>query len=394
MAATSKKDTLRVLGTQATLLEPIRRQAEADLGVKIVYEVLDGVSAQQKAVTDPASFDIYDQWFNSAELVWTAGSLQPIELGRIALWDKVSDLTKKGRLTAHAKLGQGVNPVSRLYVKSDKSLGPQPSDWISMLPTAHNVDSFGYHPKIRRDLRPDEPESWAWLLDKRWRGKVAILSDPAIGAVDIALALQAGGRLEFDDIGNMTIEEIDALFALLTELRRSGHFRATWSSIPESVRVMERSNVLLANLWSPAITMLRAKHKSLVYASPVEGYRGWHSGIGLSSHLEPKTRDLAYDYLNWWLSGPAGAIVARQGYYMSVLDTTKEQLSPEEWAYWYEGAPATCDLCDPGGSVVVRAGELRDGGSYWKRLSNIAVWNAVMDEHNYLVRRWNEFLLA
>jgi putative spermidine/putrescine transport system substrate-binding protein len=40
------------------------------------------------------------------------------------------------------------------------------------------------------------------------------------------------------------------------------------------------------------------------------------------------------------------------------------------------------------------ASSLRDGDSYWKRFSNIAVWNAIMDESTYLVQRWLEFLSA
>jgi hypothetical protein len=32
-------------------------------------------------------------------------------------------------------------------------------------------------------------------------------------------------------------------------------------------------------------------------------------------------------------------------------------------------------------------GQWRDGGSYADRLGLVAVWNSVMDEHNYLVRR-------
>ena len=39
-------------------------------------------------------------------------------------------------------------------------------------------------------------------------------------------------------------------------------------------------------------------------------------------------------------------------------------------------------------------GEVRDGGSYETRMSNIAVWNSVMDEHQYLVSKWNEFLAS
>jgi len=58
------------------------------------------------------------------------------------------------------------------------------------------------------------------------------------------------------------------------------------------------------------------------------------------------------------------------------------------------GKAAAEDLTGPDGSVVVRKGEARDGGSYEQRMSRIAVWNSVMDQHNYLVRRWNEFLLA
>jgi putative spermidine/putrescine transport system substrate-binding protein len=27
-------------------------------------------------------------------------------------------------------------------------------------------------------------------------------------------------------------------------------------------------------------------------------------------------------------------------------------------------------------------------------MGRIAVWDSVMDEHNYLVRRWNEFMRA
>jgi putative spermidine/putrescine transport system substrate-binding protein len=48
----------------------------------------------------------------------------------------------------------------------------------------------------------------------------------------------------------------------------------------------------------------------------------------------------------------------------------------------------------PDGGVVAKQGEVRDGGSYETRMSNIAVWNSVMDEHQYLVSKWNEFLAS
>ena len=51
-----------------------------------------------------------------------------------------------------------------------------------------------------------------------------------------------------------------------------------------------------------------------------------------------------------------------------------------------------CVNCNP--NVVAKAGEVLDGGSYETRMSNIAVWNSVMDEHQYLVSKWNEFLAS
>ena len=92
--------------------------------------------------------------------------------------------------------------------------------------------------------------------------------------------------------------------------------------------------------------------------------------------------DAAYDYLNWWLSGWPGAMMARQGYYMAAQENVLDHLSPAEWDYWYLGKPASTDLCGPDGTVIVRRGAVRNGGSYWERLSRISVWNSSIDEHN------------
>ena len=41
-----------------------------------------------------------------------------------------------------------------------------------------------------------------------------------------------------------------------------------------------------------------------------------------------------------------------------------------------------------------KAGRARDGGSYDTRMGNIAVWNSVMDNDRYLIRKWNEFITS
>ena len=48
----------------------------------------------------------------------------------------------------------------------------------------------------------------------------------------------------------------------------------------------------------------------------------------------------------------------------------------------------------PDGTVLEKAGATRDGGSYEARMGGVACWNAVMDENDYLVKKWNEFIAA
>jgi putative spermidine/putrescine transport system substrate-binding protein len=96
--------------------------------------------------------------------------------------------------------------------------------------------------------------------------------------------------------------------------------------------------------------------------------------------------------MNWWLEGTPGAIMARQGYYMSVTEPLGDTLSDAEWLYWYGGEPASEDLRGASGKIIVNQGERREGGSYQDRIGRVAVWSTIMPEHNYLLRRWRELI--
>jgi putative spermidine/putrescine transport system substrate-binding protein len=259
-----------------------------------------------------------------------------------------------------------------------------------MLPTTHNFDSFAFRPDIVNG-NGAEMTSWAALLDERWHGQAALVDEPAIGAFDAALAAQALGLMTFNDIGNMSTEEIDTLLSILIERRKNGYFQGFWKTAEQSAEMMEQGTAI-QSMWSPGVTALRQRGVPVTEAVPKEGYRAWHGGLCLSSRLSGRMLDIAYDYLNWWLSGWPGAVIARQGYYMSIPHRVKAHLEPAEWDYWYEGLPAKTDLPGPEGTIAVKAGAVRSGGSYWQRASSIAVWNTTMDEHNYLVRRWSQLV--
>ena len=165
------------------------------------------------------------------------------------------------------------------------------------------------------------------------------------------------GLITFGDKGDMTKEEIDFLVNFLIEKKEAGHFRAFWETFGQSVNLMVSGEVVLQSMWSPAVTAVNAEGVPCIYASPKEGMRGWHGGMAISAKAEGAALDQAYEYLNWWLDGWAGAFVARQGYYMSAFEPVKGHLSGAEWDYWYEGKPAAEELPDPFGSPLVEAGD-------------------------------------
>jgi putative spermidine/putrescine transport system substrate-binding protein len=387
-----KKVTLRVLGTHVTLQEAIRRQAMSDLGINIEFAPAGSAAVLQKASMAPGSFDLYEQWSNSINVLWNAGSIQPIEKKRLTYFNEINPLSKTGKLTETASIGAGDAPYKLLNVQPDGTLSAQESDHISFLPYVHNVDSFGYNTDFIKPGVAYETESWSWLLDDENRGKVAIVNEPTIGLFDLALAAQSKGLIKFNDIGAMTRPELDRLFSILLDFKRQGHFSGYWNSVPESIEFMKSKRAHIESMFSPAVSALNSQNINVRFAAPKEGYRGWHGVMCLSSQTQNSVKDAAYDYMNWWLSGWPGAFIARQGYYISNPQRSKLLLSPAEWDYWYGGKITSIDLLNTNGDVAVKAGEKRNGGSYHKRFSNVAVWNTVMPTYDYSLQKWYELI--
>ncbi|AUG98696.1 signal peptide prediction [Prodigiosinella confusarubida] len=386
--------TLRVLGTSVTLLELLRRRAEQDLGINIDYFVHSVKDAQRIAVMYPDSYDLYDQWFHNIDFVWPARAIQPLEIKRLNYWDEINNLPKLGSLFPTNHLGDGSVPVNRLYVQHDNNLASRPSDFISMLPLTHNADSFAYQADRLPEILNGEEESWGWLLHPAFSGRVALQDDAAMGSLDAVLAMQGAGLGQFANVGNLTLEEIDTLTSVLANLRRHGHFAAFWSTHDEAGDLIENQHVGIQSLWAPTYFKHHFRQTGYKLAMPREGYRAWYGGLSLSRCAVGKVKDAAYDYLNWWQSGWPGAVMAKQGYYISNPQRSRKFMSDAEWDFWYGGKAATETLLDAYGQPLIKKDEVRDGGCYEQRMSHIAVWNSVMDEHNYLVRRWQDFLHA
>jgi putative spermidine/putrescine transport system substrate-binding protein len=365
---------LRVLGTSVTQVEAVKAAAEADLGLRLDFITLDGAAAQRRGALHPESFDIYDQWFHDLDMIWPTGSLQPLQISRLKRWDEINELPKTGHLGAGHRRLAGGDPSQQLYVQQDGGLSHVATGQISMLPTVHNADGFAV-------LGPDDGDSWGALLDPKNAGRVILQADPAIGALDMLLALEATGQMRPANMADLTLAEIDELIDHLTRYCLAGQFHRIWNDEAEAVDAMLQGPPMIGSLWWSGAIRLKAEGVPVRMIAPVEGCRGWYGGLALAAHLDGRQRDAAYEYLNWWLDGTPGAILARNGAYMA-------KLSADEWAFWYDGQPARVSIKDTQGREIYATGETREGGSYHERMSKVVVWDTVMTEHNYLMRRW------
>jgi putative spermidine/putrescine transport system substrate-binding protein len=279
-----------------------------------------------------------------------------------------------------------------MYLEGEKSkkFSATPTQFMTLIPTVYNADTLG----IRPDLIKRPITSWAELLNPEFKGKAAILNIPSIGIMDAAMVVEAMGKYKYPDKGNMTKKEIDLTIATLIEAKKAGQFRALWKDFNESVNLMASGEVVIQSMWSPAVTAVRTKGIDCVFQPLKEGYRAWAAGFGVPATLSGKKLDGAYEFINWFLDGWAGAYLNRQGYYSAVLETAQAKMEAYEWDYWMGGKPAAQDIKSPHGDLLAKKGAVRDGGSYEQRMGGIACWNAIMDENEYMVRKWNEFVAA
>ena len=384
--------TLRYLGTAVNQSAEIAAKVKQDLGITIEYIPVVTDDVIRRAVTQPNTFDLLDMEYFSAKRVAPSGNLQGIEAKRIKEFDNITPVFTKGEIDGKKIGEQGTAPKKVQFLKgrNSKEFADGPTEWMSLIPTTYNADTLG----IRPDLIKRPIESWKELLNPEFKGKAAILNIPSIGIMDAAMVVEAMGLYKYPDKGNMTKAEIDLTIKTLIEAKKAGQFRSLWKDFNESVNLMASGEVVIQSMWSPAVTAVRTKGIDCVFQPLKEGYRAWAAGFGLPATLSGRKLDGAYEFINWFLDGWAGAYLNRQGYYSAVLETAKSKMEAYEWAYWMEGKAAEKDIKAPNGELLAKAGSKRDGGSYEQRMGGIACWNALMDENTYMVQKWNEFVAA
>ena len=419
-------------------------QAEKDLGVKFNVQLLSTNAQVQKSITAPDSFDIGGLYNYQMFPIWPTGNFQPVDRTKFTAWNDYYPLFTKGRTVSSdtsRTFGQGDAPFRVLFLDTGGSAngvgkstglpltkegpttntqivqwwneatnspngGKAQPQWV-LGGTAHfNMDSMGYNGDVIKKA-PNQVH-WGELLNPAWKGRVALLNDSGIALQDAGNAVKQLGLMKFADLGNMTKPEIDGLIKIMISYKKKGQFRAFWATFNESVNLMSSKEVVIESMWSPAVALLTAQGVPVRYAYPPEGMRGWCGCQAIPKHVTGDKLTAVYDYMNWMNEGFLGALIMRQGYYVSngktlpawlnsprATSTGKPAFTMDEYEYWYNGKPAAKDLPGITGHVGdIKKGTTRDGGSFLQRSKNYSSWNSFFKESVYQVKRYNDFLSA
>jgi putative spermidine/putrescine transport system substrate-binding protein len=410
--------TIRMISLGVEWPAGMEQQVEKDLGFKFNVQLMSTNAQVQKSITAPKSFDLGGLYNYQFFQIWPTGNFQAVDRNKIKEWNNFYPIFTKGKVLPNRKdctPGQGNAPYRVMFLDPNRSTGlpltkegprnnkaivqwwndaansafggkPQPS--LVVGPPAHfNMDSMGYNGDVIKK-RPEQV-SWAELLNNKHKGRVAVLNDPGIAMADLGNAVQALGLMKFKNLGNMTRGEMDRLFKILAKYKKNGHFKAFWSTFNESVNLLASKEVVIESMWSPAVALLVAQGVNCRYAFPKEGMRGWCSAQGIPKHVTGEKLAAAYAYLNWMYEGFLGALIMRQGYYIAngrdlprwlasdrAKSTARPPFTREEFDFWYNGRPAPRDLPGiTGRTGDIKKGQVRDGGSFFRRSCKYTAWN-------------------
>ena len=411
-----------MLGLGYDLPDQIREQAKQALGYEIKSTAPSPPDIQHLVQQEPATWDIFSCFQQDVAEFWPWGNLQPVEIARLRRWKEITPLYKLGRAQparTRCAYGQGDAAFRRLYVDPNRSgrwrsaprvpasvkrelvqwvnestakpVGPEPK-FCTGVPGTFNFDSFGYN--SGSSTKQPEKLSWAELLNGRWKGRVGLNGfDSQGGLQDMANAVQAAGLMRFGDLGDPTRKEIDRLAKLLLSYRKRGQFFNVWPQGGNPVEWMQNKKVVVCTMYASMIASLSALGFPVRQADPPEGYRAFGGLLSISKAVtDPVQLDACYDFLNWWHSGFAGAFLLRAGYYNAVQSTSRQHMTPGEYAYWMDGKPADQTYAGPFGDKSVAEGRVRDGGSFIRRACRISSWNSTPRQQRYFIGRWAEFI--
>ena len=213
----------------------------------------------------------------------------------LSLWERTPDFWKK----------------SDISVYDGKTYG---------VPILGNCDAFAYFPDAigANPNGLDEIPYSVLYEDDRTRGRVALDRVFSQSLACMANFLRVNGRVQIEDLANLTPEQAKAVVDYAIERKRAGTFRTLHNSFEEQVQLIQNREVDVLECWEPAVKEAEKTmgDKAPVYAYAVEGGKKWGHGAYVPAQaLARGNADAIYRVLNYFLAGEFRAIQARDRSY-------------------------------------------------------------------------------
>ena len=204
------------------------------------------------------------------------GLLQPIDTKRIKNWDSIFPVFKN---LPDIQAGAGK---------------------VWMVPWDWGNTSILY----RSDLVKNPEQSWNFLWDKQYSGRIATID--AVHDTPVVAALLAGVN-PFD----MSPADLDKVAAKLREQRPLlRNYTTDMTSVEQSLASGE---LVAAMTWNASATTLKKQGVQVEFMKPKEGMLTWACGIVMLK--DAKNVDLAYDFINSRLEAESGKeLITQYGY--------------------------------------------------------------------------------
>ena len=108
-------DGLRSIGLGVSEINEIQDKATKDLGFPIAGQAMGYGECLTKMLNQNDQYEIAEWYYHDIAILGPAKVFQPIDTQRIKEWDKVTNLTKTGKLTPESPVGQGEAPYKVMW---------------------------------------------------------------------------------------------------------------------------------------------------------------------------------------------------------------------------------------------------------------------------------------
>jgi spermidine/putrescine-binding protein len=254
------------------ILDPFRRQ-NPDLDLRTA--TFDSVQEGAAKLAGGFEADVVNVCSDEYQPLITRGLLRPIDPAGIEGWDGLAFRDNEG--------------VER------------PDGKVNFVPVAAGPQGLLYDTE---QVSPP-PDSWADLFDPAYAGRVTI--DGGTWLTPIAETAMALG---VDDPMNLSDEQVAEAKQKLIDSREQ--FRAFTGSDSEKLNLFKAGEVVLADGGRYNALLLQAEGEPVEWVAPKEGPLSWVCGLGITSKAE--NVDAAYKLINYFVSKPAQAIAAQNGF--------------------------------------------------------------------------------